>query len=93
VQLGSKRGDNIGLALSRGCIEMTWRESDEVTEIADELEERERSEEVNCCHLSWNPVARVLCATPEQDLRLYVVFRMSSLYGVTTLALRSLGDV
>jgi hypothetical protein len=47
VQLGSKRGDNIGLALSRGCIEMTWRESDEVTEIADELEERERSEEVN----------------------------------------------
>jgi hypothetical protein len=26
---------------------MTWRESDEVTEIADELEERERSEEVN----------------------------------------------
>ncbi|CRL25501.1 Short-chain dehydrogenase/reductase SDR [Penicillium camemberti] len=30
-----------------------------------------------------NPAARVLCAAPEQDLHLYVVFRMSSPYGET----------
>ncbi|CRL25591.1 unnamed protein product [Penicillium camemberti] len=29
------------------------------------------------------PAARVLCAVPEQDLHLYVVFRTSSLYGET----------
>ncbi|CAP96699.1 hypothetical protein [truncated ORF], partial [Penicillium rubens Wisconsin 54-1255] len=29
------------------------------------------------------PVARVLCATPGQDLHLYAVFRISSLYGET----------
>ena len=31
----------------------------------------------------FNPASRVMCVAPEQDLQLYVVFRMSSLDGET----------
>jgi hypothetical protein len=81
---------NIGLALSRGCIEMTWRESDEVTEIADELEERER------IHIVRNPSTyrgyKILLECPRHAVIEHDPFS-SSPREVTTLALRSLGDV